>query len=55
MNADSNSKIFPLDENQLKIINESITEQTNQYVQPTEYNTTVLNYDHTQDITQKII
>ena len=48
MNADS-SKIFPLDENQLKIINESITEQKNQYVQPTEYNTTVLNYDHTQN------
>lgn len=48
MNADS-SKIFPLNENQLKIINESITEQKNQYVQPTEYNITVLNYDHTQN------
>ena len=47
MNADS-SKIFPLDENQLKSINESITEQTNQYLQPTEYNTTVVNFDHTQ-------
>jgi len=32
-----------------KIINKSINELTNQYLQSTEYNTTVLNYDHTQN------
>jgi hypothetical protein len=32
-----------------KIINKSIDELTNQYLQSTEYNTTVLDYDHTQN------
>ncbi len=32
-----------------KIINKSINELTNQYLQSTEYNTTVLDYDHTQN------
>jgi hypothetical protein len=45
----NSSKKVSFDEDQLKITKESITELNNLSYQLTEYNTTVLNYDHTQN------